>query len=207
MLFRSVVQLPGVQDTARAKDIIGRAATLELRMVDDTAEAKSALLGGVIVADAIAGRANRWAGLYDPRRVTLRAAAELERTKIVLCGILPTLDKPHLGLESMTPIPRYKQLNDIMVGQRGGHFKAMIKGLDELIAYAQRRQHIADRYNDDWQRAEATWVAELNAAAARRMRVRSAYGGDPFYEDRFAIHGFPSVPPYPASHEIGRAHV
>lgn len=52
-------------------------------------------------------------------------------------------------------------------------------------AYAQRRQHIADRYNDDWQRAEAAWVAELNAAAARRMRVRSAYGGDPFYEDRF----------------------
>ena len=33
---RIVVQLPGVQDTARAKDIIGRAATLELRMVDDT---------------------------------------------------------------------------------------------------------------------------------------------------------------------------
>lgn len=33
---RIVVQLPGVQDVARAKDIIGRTATLELRMVDDT---------------------------------------------------------------------------------------------------------------------------------------------------------------------------
>ncbi len=32
---RIVVQLPGVQDVARAKDIIGRTATLELRMVDD----------------------------------------------------------------------------------------------------------------------------------------------------------------------------
>jgi hypothetical protein len=32
----------------------------------------------------------------------------------------------------MTPIPRYLQLNNIMVEQRGGHFKAMIKGLDEL---------------------------------------------------------------------------
>ncbi len=31
---RVVVQLPGVQDTARAKDIIGRTATLEVRMVD-----------------------------------------------------------------------------------------------------------------------------------------------------------------------------
>jgi preprotein translocase subunit SecD len=33
---RIIVQLPGVQDVARAKDIIGRTATLELRMVDDT---------------------------------------------------------------------------------------------------------------------------------------------------------------------------
>ena len=33
---RVVVQLPGVQDTAKAKDIIGRTATLEMRMVDDS---------------------------------------------------------------------------------------------------------------------------------------------------------------------------
>jgi preprotein translocase subunit SecD len=33
---RIVVQLPGVQDVARAKAIIGRTATLEVRMVDDT---------------------------------------------------------------------------------------------------------------------------------------------------------------------------
>lgn len=44
-LDRIVVQLPGVQDTARAKDIIGRTATLELRMVDDSAEAQAALSG------------------------------------------------------------------------------------------------------------------------------------------------------------------
>lgn len=61
-----------------------------------------------------------------------RAAAELERTKIVLCGILPTLGKEHLGLESMTPIPRYLQLNRIMVEQRGGRFQTLIKGTDEL---------------------------------------------------------------------------
>jgi preprotein translocase subunit SecD len=33
---RIVVQLPGVQDVTRAKDIIGRQATLEVRMVDET---------------------------------------------------------------------------------------------------------------------------------------------------------------------------
>ena len=42
---RVVVQLPGVQDTAKAKDIIGRTATLELRMVDDSAEAAAAAIG------------------------------------------------------------------------------------------------------------------------------------------------------------------
>ena len=36
---RIVVQLPGVQDTAKAKDILGRTATLEVRMVDDEASA------------------------------------------------------------------------------------------------------------------------------------------------------------------------
>ncbi len=34
---RIVVQLPGVQDTARAKEILGRTATLQVRMVDDEA--------------------------------------------------------------------------------------------------------------------------------------------------------------------------
>jgi preprotein translocase subunit SecD len=34
---RIVVQLPGVQDTARAKEILGRTATLEVRMVDEDA--------------------------------------------------------------------------------------------------------------------------------------------------------------------------
>ena len=36
---RIVVQLPGVQDTARAKDILGRTATLEVRLVDEEAHA------------------------------------------------------------------------------------------------------------------------------------------------------------------------
>ena len=35
---RVVVQLPGVQDTAKAKDILGRTATLEIRLVDELAD-------------------------------------------------------------------------------------------------------------------------------------------------------------------------
>ncbi len=43
---RVVVQLPGVQDTAKAKDIIGRTATLEIRMVNESTEARDAVRGG-----------------------------------------------------------------------------------------------------------------------------------------------------------------
>jgi preprotein translocase subunit SecD len=43
---RIVVQLPGVQDTAKAKDILGRTATLEIRMVDDSPGALEAALAG-----------------------------------------------------------------------------------------------------------------------------------------------------------------
>jgi preprotein translocase subunit SecD len=44
---RVVVQLPGVQDTARAKDILGATATLEFRMVDDVGSVQDALDGRV----------------------------------------------------------------------------------------------------------------------------------------------------------------
>ncbi len=44
-LDRIVVQLPGVQDTAKAKDILGRTATLELRMVDESSEGRAAEVG------------------------------------------------------------------------------------------------------------------------------------------------------------------
>jgi preprotein translocase subunit SecD len=45
-LERIVVQLPGVQDVAKAKDILGRTATLEVRLVDESTEARTAETSG-----------------------------------------------------------------------------------------------------------------------------------------------------------------
>jgi preprotein translocase subunit SecD len=45
---RVVVQLPGVQDTARAKDILGRTATLEIRMVNEEPGAYEQALAGQV---------------------------------------------------------------------------------------------------------------------------------------------------------------
>jgi preprotein translocase subunit SecD len=44
---RIVVQLPGVQDTARAKEILGATATLEFRMVDEAGDLQSAIDGRI----------------------------------------------------------------------------------------------------------------------------------------------------------------
>ena len=44
---RIIVQLPGVQDTARAKEILGATATLEFRLVDDSVDLNDALAGRV----------------------------------------------------------------------------------------------------------------------------------------------------------------
>ncbi|MFA5662837.1 protein translocase subunit SecD [Castellaniella sp.] len=43
---RIVVQLPGVQDVAKAKEILGRTATLEIHMVDESPAAQAALSSG-----------------------------------------------------------------------------------------------------------------------------------------------------------------
>ena len=45
---RIVVQLPGVQDTARAKEILGAVATLEFRLVDEKNDLQAALQSGKI---------------------------------------------------------------------------------------------------------------------------------------------------------------
>ena len=54
-LDRVVVQLPGVQDTARAKDIIGRTATLQFRLVEtDTAAAAETVPQRLAVGETVA---------------------------------------------------------------------------------------------------------------------------------------------------------
>ena len=45
---RIVVQLPGIQDVARAKEILGRTATLQLRLVEDSPSAMAAIASGTV---------------------------------------------------------------------------------------------------------------------------------------------------------------
>ncbi len=70
---RVVVQLPGVQDTARAKDILGRTATLEIRMVNDEPGA---------LEQAMAGQPALGSDLFTERN----GAPVLVRRQVVLTG-------------------------------------------------------------------------------------------------------------------------
>jgi len=50
---RIVVQLPGVQDPAQAKDILGATATLEFRLVDEVNDVNDAVAGRVPIGSAL----------------------------------------------------------------------------------------------------------------------------------------------------------
>jgi len=51
----------------------------------------------------------------------------------ILTGILPTVRKSDLGLENMTPNPRYFALNNALTNLRGKAYEISIKGVDELM--------------------------------------------------------------------------
>lgn len=51
---------------------------------------------------------------------------------VVLAGILPTIRKSDLTLESMTPLQRYALLNETMTRLRGDSYELKLTGLDEV---------------------------------------------------------------------------
>ena len=71
------------------------------------------------------------AQLIDALGIVREAASELD-VRVVLAGILPTLEARHASLAYMTPADRYVRLNEAMTALRGGAYSVFIKGVDEL---------------------------------------------------------------------------
>ena len=63
----------------------------------------------------------------------VRHVARQSGLEILMTGILPTLRKTDLGVESMTERPRYQALNSAMKRMRGDDFDLRLTGTDELI--------------------------------------------------------------------------
>ncbi|HEU0290295.1 MAG TPA: protein translocase subunit SecD [Burkholderiales bacterium] len=91
---RVVVQLPGVQDTAKAKDILGRTATLEVRMVDDDSTNSP-----VAVQAALAGQVPFGTELYIERD----GRPILVKRQVVLTG--DRINDAQPGFDSQTGEP------------------------------------------------------------------------------------------------------
>jgi hypothetical protein len=53
-----------------------------------------------------------------------REKAGEDRHRIALVGILPTLTREHLSLESMVPTARYFALNEALLRLRGSNFRS-----------------------------------------------------------------------------------
>jgi preprotein translocase subunit SecD len=90
---RIVVQLPGVQDTAKAKELLGRTATLEIRMVDEDNSNPAAL------AAAKGGQVPFGSEYYEDRGGT----PLLVKRQVVLTGERLTDAQP--GFDSQTQEP------------------------------------------------------------------------------------------------------
>ncbi|MCZ2413396.1 MAG: protein translocase subunit SecD [Burkholderiales bacterium] len=89
-LDRVVVQLPGVQDTAKAKDILGRTATLEVRMVCESPDELAALAAGTVP--------------FGCERYTERDGQPiLVRKQVILTG--ENLNDAQAGFDSQTQEP------------------------------------------------------------------------------------------------------
>lgn len=61
-----------------------------------------------------------------------REAAHQCDSEVALVGILPTLTKTNLGLDSMVPTPRYFALNEAIMALRGNNLQFTINGIDQL---------------------------------------------------------------------------
>lgn len=63
----------------------------------------------------------------------VRAAAAELGAEVLLTGILPTIRKADVTIDSLTEIPRYKALCDAIDNMRGKEYELRIQGMDELL--------------------------------------------------------------------------
>ncbi len=139
---RVVVELPGVQDTAKAKDIIGRTATLEMRMVDDSAEARSAETGTGPVP------------FGDERYVERRGAPIVVKRQVILTGesltdAQPGFDENHQPAVHLTVDAKGARIMRDMSRENIGKRMAILlfeKGKGEVVTAPVIRGELGNRF-------------------------------------------------------------
>ena len=77
------------------------------------------------------------------------AADSVEENKIILTGILPSIRKKDANIKNMTPLSRYRTINNALTSIRGDDFKMLIKGIDEL--YIKSKSILFESFNTSFQ--------------------------------------------------------
>jgi len=139
---RVVVELPGVQDTAKAKDIIGRTATLEMRMVDDSAEARAAETGSGPVP------------FGDERYVERRGTPIVVKRQVILTGesltdAQPGFDENHQPAVHLTVDAKGTRImRDISRDNVGKRMAILLfeKGKGEVVTAPVIRSELGSRF-------------------------------------------------------------
>ena len=78
-----------------------------------------------------------------------KAANSIEENKIILTGILPSIRKKDANIKNMTPLDRYRTINNAFTMIRGDEFKMLIKGVDEL--YIKSKSILFESFNTSFQ--------------------------------------------------------
>ncbi len=163
---RIVIQLPGVQDTVRAKEILGRAATLEMHLVDEQNDA----------AARASGQAPPGSRLYrfrDGRRILLNKRVIYSGDNIV--DAAASLDtQTGSPIVSITLDSSAATINSRVTGENIGNRMAVV--YLELIS-ENRKDENGDLVLDDQGRPErvTTRVEEVLTAPVIRGQLGKRY--------------------------------
>ncbi|HKP72054.1 MAG TPA: glutamate-cysteine ligase family protein, partial [Pyrinomonadaceae bacterium] len=126
----------------------------------------------------------------------VRDGARASGADVLLAGILPTLQRSDLQMGSITPSPRYYQLNDAIMRLRGGAISAHIKGLEEVNVTSDNIMLLSSNtsFQVHLQVAPAEFVPLYNMAQAVTAPVLAAAVNSPlwlgnrlWHETRLAI--------------------
>jgi preprotein translocase subunit SecD len=137
---RIVVQLPGVQDTARAKDILGRTATLEVRMVDEDANRT----GQVGLGNEAFGERQRDGSLTQ---VITRKQVVLTGERIIDAG--PTFDQNQRPAVSVSLDAAGGRIMRDITRENIGKLMAIVlfeKGKGEAVSVARIQSEFSNRF-------------------------------------------------------------
>ncbi len=162
---RIVVQLPGVQDTARAKDILGATATLEFRAVDEEHDLQAAL----------AGRVPPGSRIYHERN----GRPVLLKKRVIVTG--NQLTNAASGLDQRTGTPMVTVSLDSKGGRMMGQFTKDNVGKRMAVVYI---EHKVESKEVDGKRVRTSHEVEevINVAV-----IRDAFSS------RFQITGLDST--------------